>query len=245
MNSDLLDQLVKKTLTNTDRDVGNIPCQEIQQKLLPVNSSNNLELLPIWDYPTDDPEGPTYREYIQKNPWYNSIYVRESLALKINQVTNSIPNDWLLIVRAGHRPFDVQKGLLDQVADNYMLENPEATVNQALTHARTYYSDPEQKLPPHTCGAAIDVDARNRTTNELIDFGCAVNTQESISFWVTKELTDLQSKNRITLLRAMLAAGFAPHPNEWWHFSYGDQYWADFYEQSASLFGLIEANKNS
>jgi D-alanyl-D-alanine dipeptidase len=25
----------------------------------------------------------------------------------------------------------------------------------------------------------------------------------------------------------MAAGGFAQHPNEWWHFSWGDQLWAD------------------
>ena len=243
MDNDLLNKLVEKTLTSTDHDVGNVPCKDIQQKLVPLKSSVELQLLPIWDYPTNDPEGPTYKKYIAKNSLYKTIYVRQVLAEKINQVTQFIPDHWQLIIRAGHRPFDVQKSLLDQVAEKYLIDNPEATNEQALSHARIYISDPEQKLPPHTCGAAIDVDAKDRTSQELIDFGCGVNTQEAISFWNTNALTQAQLKNRISLLKAMIQSGFAPHPNEWWHFSYGDQYWADFYEQPESLFGLIEATK--
>ncbi|MFD3933175.1 M15 family metallopeptidase [Streptomyces sp. NPDC058614] len=32
--------------------------------------------------------------------------------------------------------------------------------------------------------------------------------------------------NRDLLVRAMRAAGFVNYPTEWWHWSYGDRYWA-------------------
>jgi D-alanyl-D-alanine dipeptidase len=33
-------------------------------------------------------------------------------------------------------------------------------------------------------------------------------------------------QRRSLLAAVMQQAGFAQHPNEWWHFSYGDQLWA-------------------
>ena len=33
-------------------------------------------------------------------------------------------------------------------------------------------------------------------------------------------------QRRQLLASVMEAAGFAQHPNEWWHFSHGDQLWA-------------------
>ncbi|MEO1402022.1 MAG: D-alanyl-D-alanine dipeptidase, partial [Cyanobacteria bacterium J06635_1] len=38
-------------------------------------------------------------------------------------------------------------------------------------------------------------------------------------------------------------AGFGQHPNEWWHFSYGDQLWAWLLRKShpqAARYGAIE-----
>ncbi|HEY9615587.1 MAG TPA: M15 family metallopeptidase, partial [Microcoleaceae cyanobacterium] len=32
--------------------------------------------------------------------------------------------------------------------------------------------------------------------------------------------------HRQVLSNCLIAAGFTQHPNEWWHFSYGDQMWA-------------------
>jgi len=33
--------------------------------------------------------------------------------------------------------------------------------------------------------------------------------------------------------------GFAQHPNEWWHFSYGDQLWAWKNKKANALYGKI------
>ena len=39
-------------------------------------------------------------------------------------------------------------------------------------------------------------------------------------------------KNRQILWQVMTKAGFRRHPQEWWHFSYGDQLWAWLENQS-------------
>jgi len=45
-------------------------------------------------------------------------------------------------------------------------------------------------------------------------------------------------KNNL-LKEIMLKFGFAQHPNEWWHFSYGDQLWAWKYKKPKALYGKI------
>ncbi|MEQ1617958.1 MAG: M15 family metallopeptidase [Terricaulis sp.] len=47
--------------------------------------------------------------------------------------------------------------------------------------------------------------------------------------------------NRRLLYWLMIEAGFAANPNEWWHFSYGDQMWAQATGEAAALYGGIEA----
>ena len=37
----------------------------------------------------------------------------------------------------------------------------------------------------------------------------------------------------------MTKFGFAQHPNEWWHFSYGDQLWAWKNNKANALYGKI------
>jgi zinc D-Ala-D-Ala dipeptidase len=46
--------------------------------------------------------------------------------------------------------------------------------------------------------------------------------------------------NRRLLYWVMTEAGFANHPDEWWHYSYGDQMWAKLTGAPAALYGLAE-----
>jgi len=38
----------------------------------------------------------------------------------------------------------------------------------------------------------------------------------------------------------MASAGFARHPNEWWHFSVGDQLWAWINHAPAARYGRVD-----
>jgi D-alanyl-D-alanine dipeptidase len=46
-------------------------------------------------------------------------------------------------------------------------------------------------------------------------------------------------QNRRTLLDVMCAHGFINYPNEWWHFSYGDRYWAYYQNNQQAIYGSL------
>jgi D-alanyl-D-alanine dipeptidase len=46
--------------------------------------------------------------------------------------------------------------------------------------------------------------------------------------------------NRRLLHWVMTEEGFAGHPEEWWHYSWGDQLWAKLTGAPAALYGLAE-----
>ena len=43
--------------------------------------------------------------------------------------------------------------------------------------------------------------------------------------------------NRNLLARAMGGAGFVNYPTEWWHWSYGDRYWALISKADSAIYG--------
>ncbi len=211
-----------------------------KELLVPIISNEHLLIEPIWEKPIDEIEGPLYQEYIKKNPSYNQILVRESVAKKLEQASRKLDKKYRMIVRAGHRPLAVQYKLLEMVKNSYKTDNPKAKEQEALEFARTYVADPSIKKPPHCCGAAVDVDVMDRKKGGLVDFGCPVNTDDDISFLNTNKINAEQKANRDMLHRAMLGVGFAPYAHEWWHFSYGDATWAKFYGKATVMYGLIE-----
>ena len=47
-------------------------------------------------------------------------------------------------------------------------------------------------------------------------------------------------ENRELLFNVMEAQGFVNYPTEWWHFSYGDRYWAYHQQQDYAIYGSAD-----
>lgn len=234
-----IEQKIERSKSSEKIDFAKIGCLDSSDKLVAVEASDKWLLDPIWKSETDF-EGKLYAQYIKSNPEYNQIYVRSGIQKMLNNVTELLSDQYKLVVRAGHRPIQVQKQLFTDALTEYAEENPEATDNQALKHVRTYISDPNIKLPPHCCGAAVDVELFDVSTNKPVNFGCSINTDSDISYIHSNKISKKEKQNRMILLTAMLEAGFASYYAEWWHFSYGDQLWAWFYGKDACLYGFVE-----
>lgn len=207
--------------------------------LIKIEGSEKILVEPCWTI-VDDWEGERYRDYIAKHLEYDAVYVRSELAKRLQAAAQSLPDGHQLVIRAGHRPIEVQRRILIDCADDYKKEHPGTSDEDALEHARTFVSDPDIKLPPHVCGAAVDVDVLNTNTRKLLDFGSKLNDDTEKSFLYYPGITQKQKDNRLMLVTVMLEAGLASCKPEWWHFSYGDQVWAWFYGYSQSLYNPVD-----
>ncbi|MFM7086336.1 MAG: M15 family metallopeptidase [Cyanobium sp.] len=95
-------------------------------------------------------------------------------------------------------------------------------------------SDDPATPPPHSTGAAVDLtlaDAGGR----VLDMGGeidAIGPVSELDHHAAAAAADPDGpqarwqQRRQLLHQVMVGAGFAQHPNEWWHFSHGDQLWA-------------------
>ncbi|MDQ5972065.1 MAG: hypothetical protein QG553_224 [Patescibacteria group bacterium] len=207
--------------------------------LVKLEDSEKILVEPCWTV-DGDWEGERYRDYIADHPEYDGVYVRTELATRLQTAAQSLPNNYRLVVRAGHRPIEVQRRILIDCADDYKIDYPGASDKEALEHARTFVSDPDLTLPPHVCGAAVDVEVMDTKEGKLLDFGSTLNDDSEKSFLYYPDLTKEQKDNRLMLVAAMLNAGLASCKPEWWHFSYGDQVWAWFYEYDQSLYSPVD-----
>lgn len=235
-----IDELIARSKQSFELDPDKLACREIDEPLEAVPPTVRLILEPIWQNPIDDIEGRLYRQYIQAHPDYESIYLRMQVAERLQLASANLPQHLKLILRAGHRPLVVQREGLLALIDKYIFDHPDRSPQEALVFARTFIDDPVIKIPSHCCGSAVDVDLFDTTTHKLVDFGSQVNTPSDISFLHSSDISREQYANRMTLLGAMLGAGFAPSFVEWWHYSYGDTVWAYFTGEPESLYGIIE-----
>ncbi|MFN7679193.1 MAG: M15 family metallopeptidase [Cyanobacteriota bacterium] len=99
--------------------------------------------------------------------------------------------------------------------------------------------------PPHSTGAAVDLTLAD-ASGQPLDMGGAIDAIGPISHPLHHAAAALRDphgeparwhRRRLLLMDAMGGAGFAQHPGEWWHFSYGDQLWAWRSGQPQAFYG--------
>ena len=103
--------------------------------------------------------------------------------------------------------------------------------------------------PPHSTGGALDVCLSDKDGN-LVEMGSMVDQMDETSnpyFYanIKNEEAIIWNSRRNLLREIMTKFGFAQHPNEWWHFSYGDQLWSWFSKQGDAIYGVaFEVSKD-
>ena len=84
--------------------------------------------------------------------------------------------------------------------------------------------------PPHSTGAAVDLTLSSSDGTPLAMGGeiDAIGAVSEPQHYAGREDSEAQRwhQRRQLLADVMEASGFAQHPNEWWHYSFGDQLWA-------------------
>ncbi len=233
-----LNEKIQRSRSEERIDFSKIKSIDQKVPLVKLESSGKILVEPNWTLENDF-EGSMYADYIAEHPEYDGVYVRSELAKRLKNAANNLDEGYRLIIRAGHRPIAVQKRLLKECAEDFKRDNPGVSDEEALAHARTYVSDPDVELPPHVCGAAVDVDVLDTKTNQLLDFGSKVNDDNEKSSLYYPNLTSEQKANRLMLVTAMVGAGLASCKPEWWHYSYGDQVWAWFYGHKDCLYSPV------
>ncbi len=234
-----LEEKLQRSQSSEKIDFSKYQSSNTDDPLVKIESNDRILIQPFWTI-EGDWEGERYADYIKEHPEYDGIYVRSELAKRLQDAAEKLDSKYRLVIHAGHRPVGVQKQILIDCAKDYKDEHPEASDEEAMEHARTFVSDPETSLPPHVCGAAIDVNVIEIATGKQLDFGSKVNDDVDASFLYYPDLTQGQKDNRLMLVTAMLDAGLASCKPEWWHFSYGDQVWAWFYGKENSLYSPVD-----
>jgi D-alanyl-D-alanine dipeptidase len=107
--------------------------------------------------------------------------------------------------------------------------------------------------PPHSTGGAVDLTLADQASCQQLAMGSAIDTIGPVSepdHWLqqAEAIVDDRARERFLqwhqhrcwLREAMAHAGFSQHPNEWWHFSWGDQLWAWRQGQSQAHYGRMD-----
>jgi len=122
-----------------------------------------------------------------------------------------------------------------------MADNADMSCKEAERFASRYVAPPH--VAPHVSGAAVDLTLADGAGAEL-DMGTRVNATPEESgggcYTAAQNISTTGVQNRAILIRAMGPAGLVNYPTEWWHWSYGDRYWALQADVRHARYGPIE-----
>lgn len=154
-------------------------------------------------------------------------HLRAGVLDRLLHAQTLLPNGFRLLLVEGYRPPPVQLSIFESYADTLRAANPDWPADHVRTMASRYVSPPE--IAPHSAGAAIDLTLADADGTAL-DMGTVINAtpeeSDGACYTAATTISDAARRNRNTLGAALAEAGLVNYPTEWWHWSYGDRYWA-------------------
>ncbi|MET9337560.1 MULTISPECIES: M15 family metallopeptidase [unclassified Nonomuraea] len=138
-----------------------------------------------------------------------------------------LPSGYELLVVEGYRPIETQRRYFEEYRDQLLTDFPDMSPDEAHVAASRYVSP--VSVAPHTAGAAVDLTLCSPDGEEY-DMGTAVNDNPEQSdgacYTGAPNISAEARGNREILVAALEEIGLVNYPTEWWHWSYGDRYWA-------------------
>ena len=154
-------------------------------------------------------------------------FIRSELSKRLLEAETCLPPDHHLLLIEGYRSFAVQSNYFESYRDEMARANPAASDGELDKLTSRHVSPPD--VAPHVSGAAIDLTLCNDAGRE-VDMGTPVNAtpeQSNGACYFNADNISIEARhNREILGTALRKAGFVNYPTEWWHWSFGDRYWA-------------------
>jgi D-alanyl-D-alanine dipeptidase len=179
------------------------------------------------------------RENVQKKS-ANISFVRKSVAEMLVKAQKTLPSGYKFIIKEGHRDIETQAEIFNEYMDFLKKEFPSLSEQKLYEKASAYVAPPDI-VPPHSTGGAVDLTLMTEDGKE-IDMGTKFNAdpeESDFSNYTNAPISEDIKEKREMLKNAMESVGFVNYPTEWWHWSYGDRYWAFIKGNSSALYGSI------
>jgi zinc D-Ala-D-Ala dipeptidase len=140
----------------------------------------------------------------------------------------------------GYRPAHQQQAIIERYSAEIRAVRP--GIGEPELHILTSRYVAPLAVAPHVAGAAVDVTLVDSCGQEL-DLGTAIDATPEQSggrcYFAADGISREARANRELLARVLCREGLVNYPTEWWHYSYGDRYWALATGAGAALYGPV------
>lgn len=223
----------QKVMLLADPQVISIPVIETHEPLVDLKDQTVIAYGP-------SPEVPNNTDYTK---------MRQTVYEKLVKAQSGLPKGLKLCLYEGYRSLSLQEKLFKARYLKVQNLHPEGFHDQIFEETMKLVSpvinrDGSQNIPPHATGGAIDVYLVDET-GQQVDMGIEVkdwmeDTDGALSRTDSQCISFEAQQNRDIMSKALFSVGFINYPTEYWHWSYGDRYWAYQTGQSHAIYGTVE-----
>ena len=184
----------------------------------------------------------------------NYTFLRKTVYEKLKEANNQLPKGVHFCLYEGYRSLSLQKMIFEEQYQHVKLRHSDWPLTDIFNETTKLVSpvinqDGSKNIPPHSTGAAIDVYLIDDNGKPL-DMGIhpkdwMKDKDGRLSLTDSKNISDEAISNRKIMSRVLTNVGFVNYPTEYWHWSYGDKYWAFIKKQPFAIYGSISECKGS
>lgn len=208
-----------------DPRVAAVPVVECGEGLV-----DTRELPALESTPHQNPQNPDY------------AWMRRSLADRLVAARAALPAGLRLLITEGYRPYEQQAFFFQRRKQRFLDGDALLSEGDAHLRASAFISPPD--VAPHVSGAAVDLtlmDERGRPLDMGSPIDVGPEESDGACYLDAENITHVARRNRDLLSEALTGAGLVNYPTEWWHWSYGDRYWALMTGNPHAIFGPVDS----
>ncbi|WP_435157650.1 M15 family metallopeptidase [Amycolatopsis sacchari] len=169
-----------------------------------------------------------------------SPLLREDVVRRLLSAQSALPGGLRLLIVEGYRSLELQERYFSGYRAELRANHSDWSGERLHVEASKFVSPPE--VAPHCTGGAVDLTLATADGEEL-DLGTAVNADPESSrgacFTDAAGISARSRRNRDLLAAVLTRAGLVNYPTEWWHWSYGERYWAHLTSATATRYGPV------
>jgi D-alanyl-D-alanine dipeptidase len=167
--------------------------------------------------------------------------VRQGVATRLAAAQTLLSGGLQLRVVEGHRSMTDQQAIIERYSSEVCAARPGVSPDD-LDQLVSRFVSP-LAVAPHVAGAAVDLTLVDAHGVE-VDMGTQVDATPEQSggacYTASVDISRFARSHRRLLSTVLTWSGFVNYPTEWWHWSYGDRYWALGTGAPAALYGPVE-----
>jgi zinc D-Ala-D-Ala dipeptidase len=168
-------------------------------------------------------------------------FVRSGLAARLAIAQAALPAGIGLYVVEGHRSAASQQAIVASYSAELSAAHPGMSADELRRLSSRFVAPLD--VAPHVAGAAVDLTLIDACGLEL-ELGTPIDATPEQSngrcYFAAAGISRDARANRNLLARVLTDAGLVNYPTEWWHWSFGDRYWALVTGADHALYGPVD-----